>query len=141
MIFSFCIISLVCALAVIVHYQTFVYLSSHSTLLSKKPRMRIIYAVYGAMLAHIVEVWLFALIYYYLLDDGNFGELIGSFDGSFLDCIYFSFSAYTSLGFGDIVPMGYFRFLAGLEALTGLVLISWTASFVFVEMQKNWRQG
>ena len=30
--------------------------------------------------------------------------------------------------------MGDVRFLAGLEALTGLVLITWSASFLFIEM-------
>jgi len=30
-------------------------------------------------------------------------------------------------------------FLTGLETLTGLVLITWTASFMFIEMQKFWK--
>jgi hypothetical protein len=28
--------------------------------------------------------------------------------------------------------------LTGIESLTGLVLITWTASFLFVEMQRFW---
>jgi hypothetical protein len=28
--------------------------------------------------------------------------------------------------------------LTGIEALTGLVLITWTASYLFIEMQKYW---
>ncbi len=35
--------------------------------------------------------------------------------------------------------MGNLRFLSGLEALTGLVLIAWTASFTFIEMQQLWK--
>ena len=30
------------------------------------------------------------------------------------------------------------RFLSGLEALAGLVLITWTASFLYYEMQRYW---
>jgi hypothetical protein len=30
------------------------------------------------------------------------------------------------------------RFLAGLEGLTGLIMIAWTASFMYIEMQKFW---
>ncbi|NIQ12844.1 MAG: two pore domain potassium channel family protein, partial [Candidatus Dadabacteria bacterium] len=46
---------------------------------------------------------------------------------------------YTSLGMGDIYPLGRpIRFLTGLESLTGLVLITWTASFLFIEMQRFW---
>jgi hypothetical protein len=39
---------------------------------------------------------------------------------------------------GDIQPHGDLRFLTGIESLTGLVLITWTASFLFVEMQRFW---
>jgi hypothetical protein len=30
------------------------------------------------------------------------------------------------------------RFLAGMEALSGFVLITWSASFTFLEMQRYW---
>jgi hypothetical protein len=30
------------------------------------------------------------------------------------------------------------RLAAGIESLTGLVLITWTASFTFLSMQKFW---
>ena len=60
----------------------------------------------------------------------------GSFDNTLIDCIYFSFVSYSSLGLGDIAPTGDLRFLTGLEAVTGLVMITWTASFLFIEMQK-----
>jgi len=35
--------------------------------------------------------------------------------------------------------MGDLKYLTGLQALTGLVLITWTASFLFLEMQKYWK--
>jgi hypothetical protein len=55
-----------------------------------------------------------------------------------MDSVYFSFTTFTTIGFGDITPIGPLKFLTGLEALTGLVLITWTASFLFIEMQKYW---
>jgi hypothetical protein len=55
-----------------------------------------------------------------------------------MDCVYFSFTTFTTLGFGDIAPMGDIRYLTGTESLTGLVLITWTASFLYVEMRKFW---
>ena len=51
---------------------------------------------------------------------------------------FFSFTTPTALGFGDIEPTGNLRYLTGIESLTGLVLITWTASFLFVEMQRYW---
>ena len=101
-------------------------------------RPRVVIALLGAIFAHIVEIWLFAFAYYYLINGGNAGSLAGNFDGSLNDCFYFSVSTYTTVGYGDIAPFGHVRFLAGLEALTGLVLITWTASFLFIEMQKFW---
>ncbi|MFT6897577.1 MAG: hypothetical protein ACJA13_001986, partial [Paraglaciecola sp.] len=35
-------------------------------------------------------------------------------------------------------PFGDLRYLTGIESLTGLVLITWTASFLFFEMQRHW---
>jgi hypothetical protein len=45
---------------------------------------------------------------------------------------------YTSLGFGDFTPVGPIRLLAGAEALNGLLLIGWSASFTYISMEKFW---
>ncbi len=37
-----------------------------------------------------------------------------------------------------MVPEGLIRYTAGLEALTGLVLLAMTSSFLFVQIQKFW---
>lgn len=52
--------------------------------------------------------------------------------------MYFSAITYTTVGFGDFVPTGPVRFLAGTEALTGFLLITWSASFTFLEMRRYW---
>ena len=69
---------------------------------------------------------------------GGFGDLAGSFNGSLVDSIYFSFTNYTTVGYGDIALQGSLRFLAGVEAITGLSLITWSASFMFMEMTQFW---
>ncbi|MFL6662236.1 MAG: potassium channel family protein, partial [Rhizobacter sp.] len=53
-------------------------------------------------------------------------------------CLYFSAETYTSLGFGDITPVGPIRLLAGVEALNGLLLIGWSASFAYIAMERYW---
>ena len=45
----------------------------------------------------------------------------------------FSLVTYTSLGYGDIAPLGPARLLAGIESL-----IAWSASFTYLEMQRHW---
>lgn len=139
MIFTLLANSLLVAVAVLIHFEALNQLSSIIPKLNIKHRLRILFGVFGALIAHVVEIWAFAFGYYLMIHYGNFGTLEGHFDKSLMDCSYFSFVTYTSLGFGDIVAKGDIRFLAGLEALTGLVLISWTASFMFLEMQKLWK--
>ena len=131
--------SLLIAAAVLIHYEALNQLSTVIPKLPIPPRLRVLVGVFGTLVAHVVEMWIFAFGYYFMVHSNKFGALQGAFDSSLLDCVYFSFVTYTSLGFGDIEPLGNLRFLAGLEALTGLVLITWTASFMFIEMQKLWK--
>ncbi|MCF6235182.1 MAG: potassium channel family protein [Gammaproteobacteria bacterium] len=103
------------------------------------PRIRIVFGLVGALLAHVAEVWIFSFGYFFLDQFNNTGKLVGSLSHSYSDYVYFSFSTYTSLGFGDIVPEGPLRFITGMEVLLGLVLIAWTASFMYVQMERFWR--
>lgn len=128
----------VVSIAVIIHYECLLRLTLLLARVKIRHRLRILLGVGGALLAHAVEVWVFAFAYYLMHHAKAWGSLTGSFNGSLMDCVYFSFTTFTTLGFGDIQPTGDMRFLTGIESLTGLVLITWTASFLFVEMQKFW---
>ncbi|PCJ17285.1 MAG: ion transporter [SAR86 cluster bacterium] len=140
MLASFIIISLLVTVAVVIHYEMLRLLSVIIPKLRVKHRIRVIVGVFGSICAHIIEVWLFGIAFYYMAQHGDFGSLGGNFNGSLVDCVYFSFTNYTTLGYGDIVPYGQLRFLAGMEAITGLSLITWSASFMFMEMSKFWEQ-
>ncbi len=95
--------------------------------------------ILGALLTHVVEMMLFSLCYSLLVSWDRYGAIIDSSGNTSNDYWYFSFVVYTSLGFGDLTPVGALRFMTALETLTGLVLIAWTASFLFVEMQ-SWAE-
>lgn len=128
----------VVAFVVLFHYGFLYQLSKLIPKINIQPRFTILLGVFGALVAHTIEIWVFASAYYFQLETGVFGSLEGNFDNSWLDCVYFSFTSFTTLGFGDIAPLGDIRFLVGIESLTGLVLITWSASFLFYEMQKYW---
>ena len=130
-------ISLV-AIAVVIHYEMLRLLSVLIPRLRIKHRLRVLIGVFGTICAHIIEICLFGLAFYLMVRAGGFGDLAGSFDGSLVDSIYFSFTNYTTVGYGDISPQGSLRFLAGVEAITGLSLITWSASFMFMEMTQFW---
>jgi hypothetical protein len=136
MLLAFLINSLLITIAVTIHYEVLRLLSVTIPKLQIKHRLRVIVGVFGTICAHVIEIWMFGLAFYLLTQYGDFGSLGGNFDGSLIDSVYFSFTKYTTVGYGDIEPFGALRFLTGVESLTGLSLITWSATFMFIEMSK-----
>ncbi|WP_299018129.1 potassium channel family protein [uncultured Photobacterium sp.] len=141
MIIIFLVNSSIAVIAVIIHYEFLYHLTTIIPKMTIFHRFRIVFGVFGALVAHTVEVWIFSFAYYWMHHHEGWGHLSGNFDGSLLDCAYFSFTTFTTLGFGDIEPTGNLRYLTGIESLTGLVLITWTASFLYLEMRRYWSLG
>ena len=127
-------------IVILIHYEGLLQLSIFLPLMKIAHRFRVALGLIGVLMAHIIEVWVFGIVYYLLLLEGSFGTIKYSNELTFMDNIYFSFVTYTSLGYGDMVPIGLIRFTAGLEVLTGLVLIAMTASFMYVQIEKFWSE-
>ncbi len=83
-------------------------------------------------MAHVIEIWIFDLGYCYLTEFEELGSLEGGLTHSMANCGYYSFVTYTTLGFGDLISKGPIRFLTGMEALTGLLLTTWAAAFMYL---------
>ena len=130
--------TLIAAFTVMIHYEFLSRMTRWLPTINVSNRFQIVLGVFGALIAHVVEVWVFAIAYYLMNNTSGWGTLEGGFNNSLLDCAYFSFVTYTTVGFGDIYPLGHLRYLTGIESLTGLVLITWTASYLFIEMQRGW---
>ena len=126
MISVFLINTMVVAVSVMVHYEFLYRITLFIPKMKISHRYRIVFGVCGSLIAHAFEIWIFAIAYYFMNKSDKWGHLSGSFDGSLMDCGYFSFTVFTTLGFGDIQPNGDLRYLTGIESLTGLVLITWT---------------
>jgi hypothetical protein len=73
----------------------------------------------GVFLLHAVEIWLYALVYLF----------IGAFS-DFPTALYFSASAFSTLGIGDVVPGMEWRLFGAIEGVTGLILIGWSSAFL-----------
>jgi hypothetical protein len=101
-------------------------------------RAKVLAALAGAMISHLLQIMLFAAAYYLLRDRFGLGGFGGRFHDAFSNFIYFSAEIYSSLGLGDIYPTGSLRLVTGIETLTGLLMISWTASFTYLEMKRYW---
>jgi hypothetical protein len=102
-------------------------------------RVKVLYGISAVILLHVTEIWLFGLAMWLLLRWPACGSLAGADAGSLLECVYLSAITFSTVGFGDVAPVGPIRFLAGTEALSGFVLITWSASFTYLEMEKDWR--
>ncbi len=126
-------------LAVMLHYEGLRFLSDRLLRAGHHlRRRRIVLLILALLFLHIVEVWIFGIAYYVLLQFDGFGQLLGETSGGFFDCIYYSAAVYTTVGFGDIYPVGPIRTMTGTEAIVGLTMITWSASYTFVEMLKTW---
>ena len=126
------------ALCVIGHYEALNACNRYLPLLSKKRRPRVLILIFVVLIAHVAEIWLFGFGYELLTRQG-LGTVGGLRPLDLPNLVYFSAVTYTTVAFGDAVPLGALRFLAGLEALTGFVMITWSASYTFLEMQRDWR--
>jgi ion channel len=127
----------VCA-CVMLHYEVLNVLSRWLAHRRGQRRQRVLFAIVGMLSAHIAEIWIFAFASMLLLLGAQFGVTAG-IDSDLLDQVYLSAMTFTTVGVGDAHVAGPIRFLNGTEALTGLVLITWSASFTFLEMERFWR--
>ena len=128
----------VVVLAVMLHYEGLRILSDRLMVAGNRQRQRIVLLILALLFLHIMEIWIFGAAYYLLLQFDGFGALLGETTMAFFDCIYYSAAVYTTVGFGDIYPVGPIRLITGTEAITGLTMITWSASYTFVEMLKSW---
>lgn len=126
--------------AVVLHYEALGILSVWLARIHLPPRPRILLLIFAVLAAHVIEIWIFGVGYFVLTSSEGHGALLSHHTIGFLDNVYFSAVCFTTLGLGDVVPVGAIRFLTGTEALTGFVLITWSASFAFLEMQRFWRR-
>ena len=126
--------------AVGIHYESLRTISLFTADLTIPHRALSLVVISGVLLAHIIEISFFALGFYVMHAFLDIGSLKGQFEASTLDYFYFSATTYSTLGVGDLFPTGAIRLVAGLEALTGIVLIGWSASFTYLSMQRSWEK-
>jgi hypothetical protein len=84
------------------------------------------------VLLHLIQVGLWAVVYWLAHEVPTLET-----------AVYFSLVTYTTIGFGDVVLGPGWRVLAGIEGLTGVLLIGWSTAFVFAivhRMYEHWKQ-
>ena len=138
------LVSLVATLlAVGIHFRLLSLLSSWLPKLRGLRRQRVSLGIVGALTAHMLEIAVFAgamAVVDALPAGWNLGLLQSTEPGTAGDYLYWSAVCYTTMGYEHATPVGAIRLLVGVEALVGLVLVAWTASFLYLHMERDWSE-
>ena len=136
--------ALVTVLVVMIHYEGLRRLAMHymrpgHSVRGHRHRTGFIGLIFALLALHAVEVVLYGLAFFWLEHQPDMGFIHGEHGlATVFDALYFSATIYTTLGLGDLSPVGAIRLIAGMESLTGLLLITWSASFTYLEMSRTW---
>jgi hypothetical protein len=82
--------------------------------------------VFVLKIAHATEVlvWAFA---YWLVDAAPAGA----------NLVYFAFVNYTTLGYGDVIPVPEWNLLGPMTAMNGILLFGWSTAVIFEVLRKT----
>lgn len=127
------------ALCVLGHYEGLSIVSRWLAKSRSPERRKVLLGISSVLALHVAEIWTFGVTVWLLMLWPACGDVSGDHSLTLFDAIYFSAITFTTVGFGDLTPVGPVRVLIGTEALTGFVLITWSASFTFLEMQRFWK--
>ncbi|WP_239026582.1 potassium channel family protein [Novosphingobium decolorationis] len=88
------------------------------------------------LLSHLVIAGIFAGGMY-LASVWGLGGLEKDVINSWMDYYYFALITISTVGLGDILPAGHMRAISGIAALTGFLMISCTAQYVYQTMSEK----
>ncbi len=72
------------------------------------------------MMAHGLEVFVWALTY----------QMVGAVPAG-ADVLYFAFVNYTTLGYGDVIPVERWRLIGPTTAMCGVLMFGWSTAVIF----------
>ena len=130
---------LLISLTTLLHYEVLGGMNGWLPALRIPSRSKLLVVMFTAFTVHILEIGLYGVAVFALIRYATLGGLTGHGGATLINCIYFSAETYSTLGLGDLIPTGPIRLLAGTEALNGLLLVGWSASFAYIAMERFWR--
>jgi hypothetical protein len=78
------------------------------------------------MVTHALEVFVWSSAYS-ILDAAAAGA----------DLVYFAFVNYTTLGYGDVLPVERWRLLGPVTAMNGVLLFGWSTAVIFEVLRRT----
>jgi hypothetical protein len=129
---------LVLTATTVLHYEVLRTVGRFLPRLHKPGRARLIVVIFATFLAHLAEIALYAGVMHGFVHYSPLGSLGDPAHYDLSVALYFSAETFSSLGYGDVLPTGPLRLLAGIEALNGLLLMGWSASYTYLAMERYW---
>lgn len=127
--------------SVLVHFEVAIRVSRKLEYWKLALRGRFLVLFMALFGAHLAEIGIFSVALIGLQALPATGQISGSEAVALWDYVYMSAISYTTLGFGDLTPEGGMRLLLSAEGLIGFMLITWSASITFLQMQQHWAVG
>lgn len=122
--------------ALSLHIEAVILLRRLANRESFSARPRLYFSLFLFLLVHIAEILIFTVAFR-VIDRFGIGGFTGMPDPpAFNDYLYYTVIAYTTIGFGDILPIGFSRLLTAVCALTGLILIAVSATYLVLHMNR-----
>ena len=90
---------------------------------------------------HLIEIALYAVGFWFADIVVDIGSFQGTHEMGLFPYFYFSAESYSTLGLGDLYPVGPLRLIASIEPINGLLLLGWSTSFTFLCMSRYWTFG
>ncbi len=81
--------------------------------------------VLGTFIAHIVEIWIWAIFYLYI-------QVLPDMEAA----LYFSTTSFTTVGYGDVFLEKDWRLVSAFQSANGFILFGWSTAFIFEIMSK-----
>jgi hypothetical protein len=57
------------------------------------------------------------------------------------DVLYFAFVNYTTLGYGDVVPVEHWRLIGPITAMNGWLVFGWSTAVIFEVLRRTMTRG
>jgi hypothetical protein len=92
-----------------------------------RPVAALVVGLLLVFMLHMVEVTLWALAYFLLLD---------AFP-TFETALYYSLSTFSTVGYGDVILPEGWRILGAAEGVAGIVLLGWSGGLVLVVLERT----
>jgi hypothetical protein len=120
------------------HYEAIRWLDRLARLPRYRYRPVVVGTFAGLITIHVAEILLYAGVYALAAGPLGLGMFRGERQMTPFDFFYYAAETYSSLGYGDIYPVGAIRLIASISPLNGMLLLAWSGAFLFSRVE-NWR--